>query len=40
MSESVRQSVEADGVTYREIGAVLLRGLEDPISLFRVLPGQ
>ena len=40
VSESVRESFEADGVTYREIGAVLLRGLEDPISLFRVLPGQ
>ena len=40
VSESVRDSVAADGVTFREIGAVLLRGVEDPISLFRALPAE
>src|SRR5205823_2262793 len=40
VSESVRDSPSKDGVTFREIGAVLLRGLEDPIPLFRALPAE
>jgi len=39
VSETVHDSV-SDGVTFREIGPVLLRGLEEPIALFRALPAE
>ncbi len=37
VSEEVVQHARPDGVTYREIGPVMLKGLADPIALYRAL---
>ena len=38
VSEEIVHHAQPDGVAYREIGPVLLRGVADPVSIYRALP--
>jgi adenylate cyclase len=38
VSEEVVRHTGADGLSYREIGPVMLKGLSEPIALYRALP--
>ena len=37
VSEEIVHHATADGIAYREIGPVLLKGVHDPVSIFRAL---
>ena len=38
VSEEIVQHVPPDGIAYREIGPVLLKGVSEPVAIYRALP--